>query len=60
MTASVNRTTYSTGNLADLFWSFEQMISFASRGTELHAGDVIGALGSLESTVQPAQPLHAL
>jgi 2-keto-4-pentenoate hydratase/2-oxohepta-3-ene-1,7-dioic acid hydratase in catechol pathway len=95
MTASVNGTTYSTGNLADLFWSFEQMISFASRGTELRAGDVIGSgtvgsgcilelsrvrgtetfpwlhpgdrvrlevqrLGSLESTIQPAQPLHPL
>jgi 2-keto-4-pentenoate hydratase/2-oxohepta-3-ene-1,7-dioic acid hydratase in catechol pathway len=95
MTASVNGTRYSTGNLADLFWSFEQMISFASRGTELRVGDVIGSgtvgtgcilelsrvhgtekfpwlrpgdrvrleverLGSLESTVQPAQPLHPL
>jgi 2-keto-4-pentenoate hydratase/2-oxohepta-3-ene-1,7-dioic acid hydratase in catechol pathway len=43
MTASVNGITYSTGNLADLFWSFEQMISFASRGTQLRAGDVIGS-----------------
>ena len=43
MTASVNDTTYSTGNLADLFWSFEQMISYASRGTELRTGDVIGS-----------------
>jgi 2-keto-4-pentenoate hydratase/2-oxohepta-3-ene-1,7-dioic acid hydratase in catechol pathway len=43
MTASVNGTTYSTGNLADLFWSFEQMISFASRGTELRVGDVIAS-----------------
>jgi 2-keto-4-pentenoate hydratase/2-oxohepta-3-ene-1,7-dioic acid hydratase in catechol pathway len=95
MTASVNGTTYSTGNLADLFWSFEQMISFASRGTELRTGDVIGSgtvgtgcilelsrvhgtetfpwlrpgdrvrveverLGSVESTVHPAQPLHPL
>jgi 2-keto-4-pentenoate hydratase/2-oxohepta-3-ene-1,7-dioic acid hydratase in catechol pathway len=95
MRASVNGTTYSTGNLADLFWSFEQMISFASRGTKLCAGDVIGSgtvgtgcilelsrvhgtekfpwlrpgdrvrleverLGSIESTVQPAQPLHPL
>jgi 2-keto-4-pentenoate hydratase/2-oxohepta-3-ene-1,7-dioic acid hydratase in catechol pathway len=95
MTASVNGTTYSTGNLADLFWSFEQMISFASRGTKLRPGDVIGSgtvgtgcilelsrvhgtetfpwlhpgdrvrveverLGSVESTVHPAQPLHPL
>jgi 2-keto-4-pentenoate hydratase/2-oxohepta-3-ene-1,7-dioic acid hydratase in catechol pathway len=95
MTASVNGTPYSTGNLADLHWSFEQMISFASRGTELRTGDVIGSgtvgtgcilelsrvhgtetfpwlrpgdrvrleverLGSVESTIQPAQPLHPL
>jgi 2-keto-4-pentenoate hydratase/2-oxohepta-3-ene-1,7-dioic acid hydratase in catechol pathway len=95
MTASVNGASYSTGNLADLHWSFEQMISFASRGTELRSGDVIGSgtvgtgcilelsrvhgtetfpwlrpgdrvrleverLGSLESTIQPAEPLHAL
>jgi 2-keto-4-pentenoate hydratase/2-oxohepta-3-ene-1,7-dioic acid hydratase in catechol pathway len=95
MTASVNGTTYSTGNLADLHWSFDQMVSFASRGTELRTGDVIGSgtvgtgcilelsrvhgtetfpwlrpgdrvrveierLGNLESTVHPAQPLHAL
>jgi 2-keto-4-pentenoate hydratase/2-oxohepta-3-ene-1,7-dioic acid hydratase in catechol pathway len=95
MTASVNDTPYSTGNLADLYWSFEQMISYASRGTELRVGDVIGSgtvgtgcilelsrvhgeedfpwlrpgdrvrleverLGSLESTIQPAQPLHPL
>jgi 2-keto-4-pentenoate hydratase/2-oxohepta-3-ene-1,7-dioic acid hydratase in catechol pathway len=95
MTASVNGTTYSSGNLADLHWSFEQMISFAARGTELRVGDVIGSgtvgsgcilelsrvhgtetfpwlrpgdrvrleverLGSLESTIQPALPLHPL
>jgi 2-keto-4-pentenoate hydratase/2-oxohepta-3-ene-1,7-dioic acid hydratase in catechol pathway len=95
MTASVNGTKYSTGNLADLFWSFEQMISFASRGTELRTGDVIGSgtvgtgcilelsrvhgtetfpwlrpgdrvrveverLGSVESTIRPAQPLQPL
>jgi 2-keto-4-pentenoate hydratase/2-oxohepta-3-ene-1,7-dioic acid hydratase in catechol pathway len=95
MTASVNGTRYSTGNLADLFWSFEQMISFASRGTKLRPGDVIGSgtvgtgcilelsrvhgtetfpwlhpgdrvrveverLGSVESTVHAAQPLHPL
>jgi 2-keto-4-pentenoate hydratase/2-oxohepta-3-ene-1,7-dioic acid hydratase in catechol pathway len=95
MTGSVNGTTYSTGNLADLHWSFEQMISFASRGTELREGEVIGSgtvgtgcilelsrvhgtdtfpwlrpgdrvrleverLGSLESTIHPAQPLHPL
>ncbi|GAA5168835.1 fumarylacetoacetate hydrolase family protein [Pseudonocardia eucalypti] len=43
MTASVNGVRYSTGNLADLFWSFEEMISYASRGTRLVRGDVLGS-----------------
>jgi 2-keto-4-pentenoate hydratase/2-oxohepta-3-ene-1,7-dioic acid hydratase in catechol pathway len=43
MTASVNGTTYSEGNWRDLFWSFGQMLAYASRGTELRAGDVIGS-----------------
>jgi len=43
MTASVNGTTYSQGNWRDLFWSFGQMLAYASRGTELRAGDVIGS-----------------
>jgi len=43
MTASVNGTAYSQGNWGDLFWSFGQMLAYASRGTELRAGDVIGS-----------------
>ncbi|MEU6662106.1 fumarylacetoacetate hydrolase family protein [Streptomyces sp. NPDC046821] len=43
ITAHVNGKRYSTGNLADIYWSFAQMISFASRGTELRPGDVIGS-----------------
>jgi 2-keto-4-pentenoate hydratase/2-oxohepta-3-ene-1,7-dioic acid hydratase in catechol pathway len=43
MTASVNGTTYSQGNWRDLFWSFGQMLAYASRGTELRTGDVIGS-----------------
>jgi 2-keto-4-pentenoate hydratase/2-oxohepta-3-ene-1,7-dioic acid hydratase in catechol pathway len=43
MTASVNGGHYSTGNWQTIHWSFEQMISFASRGTELRPGDVIGS-----------------
>jgi 2-keto-4-pentenoate hydratase/2-oxohepta-3-ene-1,7-dioic acid hydratase in catechol pathway len=43
MTASVNGTTYSQGNWGDLFWSFGQMLAYASRGTELRTGDVIGS-----------------
>ncbi|GAA1231120.1 fumarylacetoacetate hydrolase family protein [Pseudonocardia alaniniphila] len=43
MTATVNGTLYSSGNLADLYWSFEEMIAYASRGTRLVPGDVIGS-----------------
>ncbi|MFE7629145.1 fumarylacetoacetate hydrolase family protein [Kocuria sp. NPDC057446] len=43
MSVRVNGTTYSTGNWADLYWSFPQMISYASRGTTLRTGDVIGS-----------------
>jgi 2-keto-4-pentenoate hydratase/2-oxohepta-3-ene-1,7-dioic acid hydratase in catechol pathway len=43
MSASVNGTTYSEGNLDDLFWSFGQMIAYASRGTRVVPGDIIGS-----------------
>jgi 2-keto-4-pentenoate hydratase/2-oxohepta-3-ene-1,7-dioic acid hydratase in catechol pathway len=43
MRASVNGRPYSKGNAGDLYWSFGQMISYASRGTRVVAGDVIGS-----------------
>jgi 2-keto-4-pentenoate hydratase/2-oxohepta-3-ene-1,7-dioic acid hydratase in catechol pathway len=43
MTASVNGRPYSDGTLADLYWSFGQMLAYASRGTRLVPGDVIGS-----------------
>ena len=43
MRASVNGRQYSDGNLGDLFWSFADMISYASRGTEVRPGDIIGS-----------------
>src|SRR5664280_79320 len=43
MTASVNGRPYSAGNLADLYWSFGQLLAYASRGTRLLPGDVIGS-----------------
>ncbi|MCW2721040.1 fumarylacetoacetate hydrolase family protein [Pseudonocardia sp.] len=43
MTASVNGTPYSAGNLSDLYWSFAQLVAYASRGTRLVPGDVIGS-----------------
>ena len=43
MTADVNGARYSAGNWSSLYWTFEQMISYASRGTPLVNGDIIGS-----------------
>jgi 2-keto-4-pentenoate hydratase/2-oxohepta-3-ene-1,7-dioic acid hydratase in catechol pathway len=43
MSAWVNDEPYSNGNWKDIYWSFGQMISYASRGTRLVRGDVIGS-----------------
>ena len=43
MSAAVNGVGYSSGNLADLYWSFGEMIAYASRGTRVRAGDLIGS-----------------
>ena len=43
MSASVNGRPYSLGNADDLYWSFGQMISYASRGTRVRTGDVIAS-----------------
>lgn len=43
MSASVNGREYSHASLAEIYWSFGEMISYASRGTRIDAGDVIGS-----------------
>jgi 2-keto-4-pentenoate hydratase/2-oxohepta-3-ene-1,7-dioic acid hydratase in catechol pathway len=43
MRASVNGVPYSAGRLGDLYWSFGQLLAYASRGTRLVPGDVIGS-----------------
>jgi 2-keto-4-pentenoate hydratase/2-oxohepta-3-ene-1,7-dioic acid hydratase in catechol pathway len=43
MSASVNGRPYSKGNADDLYWSFGQMISYASRGTRVQPGDIIAS-----------------
>ncbi|MGH7721970.1 MAG: fumarylacetoacetate hydrolase family protein [Candidatus Dormibacteria bacterium] len=43
MVATVNGREYSRASLAEIFWSFGEMISYASRGTRVEAGDVIGS-----------------
>ena len=43
MTASVNGRPYSRGTFASIYWRFGEMIAYASRGTTLSPGDVIGS-----------------
>lgn len=43
MAARVNGTDYSAGSLGDIYWTFGQMIAYASRGTTVRPGDVIGS-----------------
>ncbi|HEX2027548.1 MAG TPA: fumarylacetoacetate hydrolase family protein [Nitriliruptorales bacterium] len=43
MTARVNGREYSRANLADVHWSFGEMVAHASRGTWVSPGDVIGS-----------------
>ena len=43
MTASVNGVEYSRASLADIYWSFGEMVAYASRGTRVEPGDVIGS-----------------
>lgn len=40
---SVNGTEVSNGNLADMEWTFAELIERSSYGADLHAGDVIGS-----------------
>lgn len=43
MTATVNGVRYSEGSWSTIYWSFAEMIAYASRGTRLVTGDVIGS-----------------
>jgi 2-keto-4-pentenoate hydratase/2-oxohepta-3-ene-1,7-dioic acid hydratase in catechol pathway len=43
MTATVNGAEYSRASLSDIYWSFGEMLAYASRGTEVLPGDVIGS-----------------
>lgn len=43
MTVTVNGRLYTEANWADVHWSFPQMVAYASRGTEVRPGDVIGS-----------------
>lgn len=43
MAAYVNGRRWSGGNMSAIHWSFGQLLAYASRGTELRAGDVIAS-----------------
>ena len=43
MTATVNGREYSRASLNEIFWSFGEMISYASRGTRVETGDIVGS-----------------
>jgi 2-keto-4-pentenoate hydratase/2-oxohepta-3-ene-1,7-dioic acid hydratase in catechol pathway len=43
MRAWVNGRPYSHATLADIYWSFGEMLAYASRGTAVVPGDVIGS-----------------
>lgn len=43
VSAWVNGTRYSGGNLTSMYWSFAELVSYASRGTQVVPGDIIGS-----------------
>lgn len=43
MTAEVNGKPYSQGTFSTIYWSFAELLTYASRGTTLRPGDVIGS-----------------
>lgn len=43
MRASVNGRQYSSGCLSSMYWSFAELVAYASRGTTVLPGDVIGS-----------------
>jgi fumarylacetoacetate (FAA) hydrolase len=43
MTCKINGKTVSTGNMADMDWTFAELIERASYGCDLYPGDVIGS-----------------
>ncbi len=43
MTARINGREYSRASWADIYWSFGEMLAYASRGSRIEAGDVFGS-----------------
>lgn len=43
MTAAINGREYSRASLADIYWTFGELLAYASRGTLVQPGDIIGS-----------------
>lgn len=43
MTAAVNGRPYSSGTFSAIYWRFGEMLAYASRGTTVRRGDIIGS-----------------
>ena len=43
MTASVNGRPYSSGTFSAIYWRFGELLAYATRGTTVRSGDIIGS-----------------
>lgn len=58
VTVHVNDRPYTKSNFSQMYWSFEEVISYAARGTELIPGDVFGSGTCEEGCILELQYLH--
>lgn len=58
MTAEVNGVEYSRGSLDEMHWTFAEMLAYASRGTWLTPGDVIGTGTVTSGCILELSALH--
>ena len=60
MRASVNGRTYTDGNWRTVHWSFAELLAYASRGTRLVPGDVLGSGTVGRGCILELSALHGL
>jgi 2-keto-4-pentenoate hydratase/2-oxohepta-3-ene-1,7-dioic acid hydratase in catechol pathway len=60
MTASVNGREYGRASLADIFWGFGEMISYASREAYVLPGDIIGSGTCPQGCIMELSTTHGL
>lgn len=58
MSATVNGKAGSKGNWSAIHWSFEELLAYASRGTEVRPGDVLGSGTVGTGCIAELQALH--